>query len=211
MKKIFCFFIVLFSVSNSFAFIDVSSCASDIFLESLNKDRSSINENDPENIIKSWVFNNFQKKEVLSKVLNCEDILKLKSTEIVNFKPFDFQFENGRKITISYTSQLKLLKNRLLLSGKKNDILNTEAIINSGENWISTNPAWYGILVVQKDSLKKVLENGNTIISLKYIYDNINDIYPKQCTSKTALAADDEVINIATHKTVSIKDDTNDY
>ena len=211
MKNFFSFFLFLFFSFNSFAFRDVSNCASDIFLNALNKDISNINENDPKNVIKYWIFNNFQKKEVLSKVLDCDNISNLKDDEIVKFKPFDFVFKTGRKITVEYTSQLKLLKNRLLLSNKKTDVLTSENILNSGENWISTNPAWYGIMVVQKDSLKKVLEGGNTVVSLKYIYNNIDNIYPKQCTSKTALADDNEIINITTHKTVSLKDDTNDY
>ena len=126
MKNFFSFFFFLFLSFNSFAFMDVSNCASDIFLNALNKDISNINENDPENVIKYWIFNNFQKKEVLSKVLDCDNISNLKDDEIVKFKTFDFVFKTGRKITVEYTSQLKLLKNRLLLSNKKTDVLTSE-------------------------------------------------------------------------------------
>ena len=45
------------------------------------------------------------------------------------------------------------------------------------------------------------------------INDNIDAIYPKgnRCTSKSALAEDKDIINVAMHETVNIEDDSNDY
>ena len=43
--------------------------------------------------------------------------------------------------------------------------------------------------------------------------NNIDKLYPRgaTCTSKSALANDNDIINVAMHKTVSIDNDTNDY
>ncbi len=48
---------------------------------------------------------------------------------------------------------------------------------------------------------------------MKYINDNIDNLYPKgyHCTSKSALALDNDEINKAVAKAVNIEDDTNDY
>ena len=48
---------------------------------------------------------------------------------------------------------------------------------------------------------------------MKYINDNIDNLYPKgyHCTSKSALALDNDEINKSVAKAVNIEDDTNDY
>ena len=85
---------------------------------------------------------------------------------------------------------------------------------NDPAKYLNTEPAWYAIMVVQHDSLKDFVgEDKNNTLSVKYINDHIDDIYPHGyfCTSKSALANDNDTINKVVHEVVNIEDDTNDY
>lgn len=85
--------------------------------------------------------------------------------------------------------------------------------------WTNTDPAWYAIMVTQHGALDNFVgPDKNNTISLDYIRDNIDDLYPAgyTCTSKSALATDDDTINVAVTKTVDMEaqsgeEDTNDY
>ena len=86
--------------------------------------------------------------------------------------------------------------------------------MNDTAKWLNTEPAWYGIMVVQHNSLSEFVgPDKNNVLSLKYIDDNIDDIYPHgyYCTSKSAIANDSDTINQVVREVVNIEDDSNDY
>ena len=79
---------------------------------------------------------------------------------------------------------------------------------------MNTEPAWYAIMVVQHDSLSEFVgKDKNNTVSVKYIDENIDKIYPHgyYCTSRSAWANDSDTINKVVHEVVDLKDDTNDY
>jgi hypothetical protein len=69
-------------------------------------------------------------------------------------------------------------------------------------------------MVVQTGALDAFVgDDKNNVISMQWVSDNIKSIYPNgySCTSRSAFADDDDIINIAAHQSVNIEKDTNDY
>ncbi|HOY47636.1 MAG TPA: hypothetical protein PLZ05_03500, partial [Alphaproteobacteria bacterium] len=193
-------------------------CVSEIFANALSETSNKVNETDPDYVIKAWIYKNFQSPEIIKQILNCQEIVNATDDETIKFQPIEYHFPEGRRIVINYETQPKILKQRLMVANKMSlPETNPSPRIGMPDDpaiWVNTEPAWYGILVVQHGSLDKFVGEGkNNTISLKYIEQNINSIYPSgnQCTSKSALANNNELINIAGKKTVDIKDDSNDY
>ena len=195
-----------------------TDCPSEIFATALYKTSDVVSETDSETKIQQWIYQTFRNKNVLEKVLACPEFTTLADEETISFSPIEYTFPEGRQIIINYETQPKILKQHLTLATKRNlsDSSHNPFIgyPDDASIWTNTDPAWYSIMVVEAGSLKDFVgPNKSNTISMKYINDNIDKIYPKGagCTSKSALASDNDIINIAMHDTVNITDDTNDY
>ena len=195
---------------------NATPCASQIFAQALKQKSDTISEVVPEYMARIWAKQIMQSPEVLTQVMNCEEIQaakKISDTQLINFSPVEYRFPKGRVLIINYTSSPKILQQHIDLA-KKRSIptgIPNPSLSNMNEQdfgkYMNTEPAWYGIMVVQHDSLSEFVgPDKNNTLSLKYIADNIDKIYPHgfSCTSKTGIAFDDDIINIAAHKTVGV-------
>lgn len=193
-------------------------CASNVFASELAASADDISEADEEHIIQGWIYNAFGDPDVIHKVLACPEIAKVPDEYSIKFSPVEYFFAGGRHIVVNYETQPKILKQRLLVAGKRSlpETNPSPRIGVAGDPtvWTYTEPAWYGILVVQSGTMDQFVGNDKSnTISLKYIEDNIDHFYPKgnRCTSKSALANDNDMINMAVTKTVGVEKDSNDY
>lgn len=193
-------------------------CASQAFSDALATNATKVSESDSESTIGEWIRTVFADKNVLTGVLSCPEIANAPESAPIIFSPITYTFPGGRNITVNYETSPKLLRQRLSLSEKRStDDLNANPRIGDttdGTIWTNTDPAWYGIMVVEHDSLSEFVgPNKNNTISLSYIRDNIDKLYPHgtRCTNRTALANDNYAINRAATQTVNLDDDTNDY
>ena len=196
-----------------------TQCATSVFANALRDDSNAPSEMDDEETIQQWIYGVFADPDVLTQVLACPEMQYFADDESVRFMPIQYDFPNGRQITINYETQPLVLKQRVTLGSKRS----TEALndpsprIGTGSDngiWLNTDPAWYAIMVVQHGALDNFVgPDKNNTISIKYINENIDKLYPRgaTCTSKSALANDNYIINVATHDTVDMKDDSNDY
>lgn len=194
-------------------------CATEIFSNALLEHSGEIDSATEETKVKIWAQETMQSPEVLEQILKCPELTSIQDTTTIIFEPIIYKFpDSDREITINYTTQPKILKQHLLLS-RKRSLPNGDASPNifdteDGGKYIYTDPAWYGILVVQHDSLSQFVgEDANNTVSIKYINDNIDKIYPHgySCTSRSAWANDTDTINKVVHEVVDIEKDTNDY
>lgn len=195
-------------------------CASKIFADALYANADKIPEDTPEYLARAWAKQVMQSPEVLIDVLQCPE-LNIPNTQTIVFTPVVYEFPNGRTLTINYTTQPNTIKQHIMLASKRSlpnddvspDLLNTDP--EKFGKYMNTEPAWYAIMVVQHDALSEFVgPNKNNTLSLKYINDNIDKIYPHGyfCTSKSAITNDSDNINIAVRNTVDLgDDDSNDY
>ncbi len=197
---------------------DDTQCATAVFANALASNIDAVSETDPEYIIQQWIYEIFQTPDVLQQALACPELQNIADEETIKFLPIEYTFPGGRQIVVNYETQPKILKQRLSLASKRSvsDSSPSPRIGATGDTsvWTNTDPAWYAIMVVEAGSLDEFVgTDKNNTISMQWINDNIDKIYPKgaSCTSKTALANDNDIINIAMHETVNIEDDTNDY
>ncbi len=216
------------------------TCAQQVFADALSSDSAAVSEQSTEIEIQSWIYKNFQAPSVIKKVLACPEVSALDEEDNLVVPPIEYQFPVSRKIVVNYETQPKILQQRVLLSGKQplpcsgNDCISPRVGAPGDNNvWTNTEPAWYGILVVQAGALDAFIgEDKNNTISLKYFEDNFDAIYPKNhnttkiwqagggitaplCTSVSAFADDNDIVNLAAVKTVAMKEsgekDSNDY
>ncbi|MBQ2017320.1 MAG: hypothetical protein II208_02220 [Alphaproteobacteria bacterium] len=199
---------------------DDTKCATKVMADALANSADTVNEYDDEQIIQQWIITTFAKKEVLTAVLACPEIKNTPEDETIKFLPIIYTFPGGREIVVNYETQPMVFKQRLQLAGKRGLPSDPNPRIGVGADvWTNTDPAWYGIIVAEHGSLDEFVgPDKNNTISLKYIYDNIDNLYPSgfNCTSKSALALDSDTINKAVTKTVGMKEqtgesDSNDY
>lgn len=197
---------------------DATACASAIYANALAARAKEVTEDMFDYEVEAWIYKVYSDTAVIKAVLACPEVAKTPDTDSIRFQPVEFNFAGGRKIVINYETQPKILKQRLLVAGKRSlPDSNPSPRIGAPDDpsvWTNTEPAWYGILVVESGTLDEFIgEDKNNVISLRYIEENIDKIYPKgySCVSKSALANDSDLINIAAKKTVSVKDDSNDY
>ena len=198
---------------------NLTPCATQVFTQALYDEMDDTDESSPEAEIRAWAQTVMFDKDVLEEALDCPELKNITDRlQTVTFTPIYFQFPNGREITINYATQLKVLDQKLLLAGKPslpNGDPNPRLMdANDPAKYINTDPAWYAIMVVEHDSLSNFVgPNKNNTLSIKWINDNIDDIYPHGafCTSKSALANDRYTINQVVHKLVEIENDSNDY
>ena len=192
-------------------------CASQAFANALAQTADTVTEQDEPDAIKEWIYKTFYNHNTLSVVLKCPEISSVPETETIKFTPIKYTFPAGREIIINYETQPKILKQHAMLD-KKRSLPSSDPNPKIGEDgdtvWTNTDPAWYGIMVVESGTLDEFVgPDKNNTISIKYINDNFDKFYPRglRCTSETAWAGDNDAVNRAMHETVSVKDDTNDY
>ena len=193
-------------------------CATKIFADALYDRVDEVDPDTPEAEVRAWAKTVMFDADVLEDVLDCPEIKSVDDMTTIVFTPIVFEFETGRTITINYTTQPKVLKQKLSLAkkpslpnGDPNPRLMDE---NDPAIYINTDPAWYAIMVVEHDSLSNFVgENKNNTLSLKWLDNNIDNVYPKgfNCTSKSAIALDSDTINNVVREIADIEDDPNDY
>ena len=218
-----------------------ATCAQKVFARALITDKLSVNEGSSEVDIQAWIYKNFQDPGVIRKVLNCREISSLADDDTMTVPPVEYGVPAGRKIVVNYETQPKILKQRMLIANKRTVPCTSDDCIspkigatNDSNIWTNTEPAWYGILVVQAGALDPYVgEEKNNVIALKYIEENVSKFYPNNynegtmpvsipmCTTRSAFADDNDIVNIATTKSVGLESygdedgdgqrDTNDY
>jgi len=199
-----------------------TECASAAFLKSLQKYSDKIEETDSEQAVKLWAHASMTSdQEILNEVLACPEVANVDQYTTIVFSPVNFTFPGGRTLTINYTTQKKVLEQKLDLA-KKRDMFDEKGNPNpklmdpaDPHIYLNTEPAWYAIMVVQHDTLKDFVGPGkNNTVSMQYIEENIGNIYPRgyHCTSKSAIALNSDTINQVVHKVVNMEgEDDNDY
>jgi tetratricopeptide (TPR) repeat protein len=209
------------------------TCAQKAFADALLSDSSSVSETSSEFKIQSWIYTNFGSADTIKKVLACPEIAAMDEEDSIAFPPVAYRFSGGREIIVNYETQPKVLHQRLLISNKRalpdSDPSPNIGDPNSPDVWTNTDPAWYGILVVQAGALDQFVgEDKNNVISVRYFEDHFSEIYPKNhnttkvwqaggavtvpmCTSVSAFADDNDIVNIAATKTVGVEDDSSEY
>jgi len=195
-----------------------TNCASKLFSQALIDHANEIKESDDEYLVQLWAKTTMLNPTVLKQVLQCPEITSIKETDTIFFTPVVYTFPGGRKITINYSAQPKVLKHHVMLAEKPSlptDDPNPNVMnLDDPAKYINTEPAWYAIMVVQHDSLSNFVgPDKNNTVSMKYIDANIDQLYPRgyHCTSRSAWANDDDTINQVVHKVVDIEKDSNDY
>ena len=196
---------------------DDTQCATAAFAHSLASTVSSVSETDDELTIRKWIYDAFSAPETLRTVLACPEIASVADDETITFLPIEYTFPGGRQIIVNYETQPKILKQRITISEKRELPYDPNPEIGADGDtsvWTNTDPAWYAIMVVEHGALDEFVgPDKNNTISLQWVNDNIDTIYPhsNSCTSKTALAGDNDMVNLAGKATVNLDDDTNDY
>lgn len=192
-------------------------CATQIYASKLAQTVSTVDESDDEEVIKQWIYSIFTNKNTVSDILKCPE-LNIPDTTTIKFTPIQYTFPMGRKVIVNYETQPKILKQRLSLSNKRDtSSLNPNPFIgdtDDGTIWTNTDPAWYAIMITEAGALDNFVgADKNNTVSLKYIIDNIDSLYPQNnaCTTKHAFARDSKPINRAAKETVDIENDSNDY
>ena len=196
-----------------------TDCATQVFSAALYEHANEIDENEPEFKVRAWARETMTGyADVLQAVLNCPEVKNTADDTTIIFSPIEFKFPGGRTLTINYSTQPKVLKQKLLLTQKRslpNGNVSPDLMDNSdGSKYLNTEPDWYAIMVVEHNSLNDFVgPDKNNTLSIKYINDHIDDIYPKgyTCTSRSALANDSYTINQVVREVVDIEDDSNDY
>lgn len=194
-----------------------TECATAVFADALANNSAAVSETDEDIVIRQWIYQTFANPDVLRAVMKCPEFANAADDETITLQPIKYVFPGGREIVINYETQPKILAQRITL-GEKNELadLNPNPRIDptDGTVWTNTDPAWYALMVVESGTLDEFVGPGkNNTVSMRYINDNIDRLFPhgNQCTSKSALAGDRRMINVATRETVGIDNDTNDY
>ena len=210
---------VLKTVGTNTLFSTQTECASGVFANGLSKAANTVSETDSEEVIQQWIHTVFSDKNVLTDVLKCPELENIADNETIKFTPIQYVFPGGREIVVNYETQPRILKQRLTIGGKR-DLPQNDANprIGADENiWTNVDPAWYAIMVTEHGALDNFVgPDKNNTISLDYIRDNIDTLFPKNhggtCTGKSAKTRDNTEINyVMREMTVNVNDDTNDY
>lgn len=206
----------------SLAFADIdTTCSASIFANALKESAESgaISEDAHESDMQVWIYSVLENTENLQNVLNCPEFTSIDDDESVKLMPIQYAFPNGREIVINYETTPTVLNQKILLS-EKHDLPsgpNSADLTASDAIWTNVDPAWYAIMVVEHGALDEFVgSDKNNTISMKYIDEHIDDLYPRDhngtCTSKSALADNKASINESVKITVGIgEDDSNDY
>ena len=218
MNKHLIFLSIISAIFTTTAYATQTPCASQVFANALAQSASNVRESDSEEVIQQWIYSVFTDKNTISNVLACPEIASVADNETIAFTPVQYIFPMGREVVVKYETQPKILKQRLSLANKRelpeSDPNPRIGAPDDNTIWTYTDPAWYAIMVVESGALSNFVgPNKNNTISLKYINDNIDDLYPQNsgCTTKHAFARDSKPINRAVKQTVDIENDSNDY
>lgn len=203
---------------------DNTQCASQIFADALHATVDTLKNSDSQDPqdaqdadgteIDTWVHLAFSMPATITKILECPELQSANDNDTIVFETVSYTFPNGRTIDINYETQKSVLKQKLLLATKPNlatdDISpNIATDAANGTVWVNVDPAWYAILITEHDSLSNYIATNKTnVLALRYLEDNIKKLYPQShgfgasCTSKSAIAGDNDMINLATTRTV---------
>ena len=196
-----------------------TTCSSGVFADALYKTAGKIDADTAFDVdIQTWVAQVFAQEDVLRKVLNCKELVSRDDYHSIKFMPIKHTFENGREIVVNYETQPKVLRDRLRLLERPDLQADTNDPTDGKAIWTNIDPSWYGVMVVEAGTLDQFVGKGKpNTVSLDYIQDNIDRLYPKDhgngtCASKTAWALDSDAVNEAAVETVGRgPDDPNDY
>ena len=156
-------------------------CATKAFEDALVENSDSISEDDDEYTVRQWVQDVMMSPDTLIEVLSCPEIEDADENETIRFMPIKYNFPNGREIVVTYETQPKVLEQRLALATKNELPTNNPNPALSPDDpnatWVNTDPAWYGIMVVQSGSLDNFVgSNKNNVVAQQYIIDNIDKL-----------------------------------
>ena len=165
--------------------------------------------------INTWIHAAFANKNTLDAVLNCPELQNASDNDTIVFETVYYKFPTGREIRVNYETQKIVLKQKQLLANKPKlgpGDMNPDitADTQNGAIWVNVEPAWYAILIAEHGSLDNFVgPDKNNVVALKYIEDNIDTLYPKDhedvlsadCTSRSAIAGDRDIINRAALRT----------
>lgn len=200
-----------------------TTCVRNVFMNALYDNADKIDETAPESAVKQWIYDTIQSAETLGTVLTCPEIIDADENETIRFLPIQYIFPNGREIVVNYETQPKVLEQRFMLA-TKTELPTTDpnpAVSEFDETatWTNTEPAWYGIMVVQSGALRDMVgPDKNNTVSMEYIDKNIDALYPRDmdgmCSTRSGMQA--RVRNAMIHKvmhehTAKHDDDKNNY
>jgi cell fate (sporulation/competence/biofilm development) regulator YmcA (YheA/YmcA/DUF963 family) len=198
-----------------------TECASRVFADALAQTANTVDETAHETDIQTWIYQTFALPDVLNDVRACPEIANAPDDGIIKFTPVQYIFPGRREIVVNYETQPHILKQRIMLGNKRNLPSGGDSprIGARGDNaiWTNTDPAWYAIMVVEHGALNNFVgPDKNNTISLNYIKNNIDSLYPSgrgsNCTDRSAKSRDNTTINtVMREHTIDIEDDSNDY
>ena len=198
---------------------DNTECSTGVFANALAQTANNVSETDSELTIKQWITATFSDKAVLTRVLECPEIASLADDDTIRFMPIMYTFPGGREIVVNYETQPKIFKQRILLADKQSlPASDPNPRIGADDTvWTNVDPAWYAIMITEHGALNNFVgpEKNNTI-SLQYIYDNIDSLYPSRnggnCTDRSALSRSSTAVNqVMSKKTVNVPEDDSEY
>ncbi len=200
-----------------------TTCVRNAFVNALYENADKIDETAPESAVKQWIYDTIQSAETLGDVLTCPEIMDADENETIRFLPIQYTFPNGREIVVNYETQPKVLEQRFMLSTKTelptNDPNPAVSEFDETATWTNTEPAWYGIMVVQSGALHDFVgPDKNNTVSMEYINSNINNLYPRDmdgmCSTRSGMTAKlrDSMVHKVLHEhTAKHDDDKNNY
>ncbi len=221
MRKLCTLFFLIFLAPAWADDTTATECASRAFADALARTANTALETAHETDIQTWIYQTFALPDVLNTVLACPEITGAADDETIKFTPIQYIFPGGREIVVNYETQPKILKQRVML-GNKRDLPSggdSPRIGARGDDaiWTNTDPAWYAIMITEHGALDEFVgPQKNNTISLNYIKNNIDKLYPSgnggNCTDRSAKSRDTTTINtVMREHTVNIEDDSNDY
>jgi len=200
-----------------------TTCVRNAFVNALYENADKIDEAAPESAVKQWIYDTIQSAETLGDVLTCPEIMDADENETIRFLPIQYTFPNGREIIVNYETQARVLEQRFMLA-TKTELPTTDpnpAVSEFDETatWTNTEPAWYGIMVVQSGTLRDMVgPDKNNTVSMDYINDNINKLYPRDmdgmCSTRSGMTAkmrDSMIHKVMREHTAKHDDDNNNY
>ncbi len=200
-----------------------TTCVRNAFMNALYENADKISETAPEAEVKQWIYDTFQSAETLGTVLTCPEIIDADEMDTIRFLPIEYVFPNGRQIVVNYETQPKVLEQRFMLATKTelptSDPNPEVSEYDESATWTNTDPAWYGIMVVQSGALDNFVGAGkNNTVSMEYISDNIDKLYPRDmngiCSTRSGMTAKlrgSMIHNVMHEHTAKHDDDKNNY
>ncbi len=186
MKHLITIFSILITLSANADAVK-TPCASEILANAVATVADGIDPFAEEADVQTQIYAVFADKDILSNVLKCPEIARANETDTIKFTPIQYEFPNGREIIINYETQPKVIKQKIDLAGKRRlpseDPNPRIGDINDDAMWTNTNPAWYAIMITQAGALRNFVgPDKNNTVSLQYIVDNIDSLYPNGAT-----------------------------